>query len=225
MKKILMLSLCVILAMGSTACFKKVIQKFIGGSDQRASSQKEEKSDTAEKSDTKKTEEANPFEAMQEFAKGMKEASEKQQGGEIVVADEATLMKALPDVGGWSRGEPFYSRDAMGSVESSHVEATYEKGDTSVFVKISDSGTMSALLAGARMFMAMNVRHEDSNGYEKVFEFKGHKGYEKWQKADQDGELTYIFDDRYLVEINGSSGVPMETIKDFLGDIDFDVLK
>jgi len=159
-----------------------------------------------------------------DFFKGVKDASEKQEGGKITVADEKRLSVALPSVSGWNRDKPYYSKSTFGEMTVSEISAKYAKEDKQINLDIKDTGTMAALLAGVKMFLAMNFSQENSDGYERVFEYKGHKGIEKWERENDRAEITFIYSDRYLVEIRGSSGVKMDLLKEFLGNIDYSKL-
>ncbi len=230
MKKIFAILMIVFVALFFYSCGSKE------SSGEKESVKKEEKMESkhvekegheekGEKEEKKESEE-NPFVAMQKFAENVKKASEKQQGGKIVVLNEEDYLKILPEVSGWKLAEkPYYSKDKIGAIETSEIKATYMNGDKRVYVQIQDTGSMSSLIAPIKMALSMMIEHEDSNGYEKPFEFKGEKGMLKYDKNSKKGELTFLVKSRYIIDINSNENVDMKTLKKFLENMKLDGLK
>jgi len=192
---------------------------------EKESNEKAEHEEKGEKEEKSEKEE-NPFVAMKKFAEKVKKASKEQQGGKIVVLEEKELINALPEVSGWKLEEkPYYSKDSFGSLTTSSVRATYVNGAKSVTVSIKDTGSMSSLVTPIKMSLNMMMSHEDSNGYEKVFEYKGEKGVERYNKNDKSGDITFLVKSKYIIEISSSENVEMSTLKKFLEKINFSILK
>ena len=53
------------------------------------------------------------------------------------------------------------------------------------------------------MISASGYSRETSEGYEKATTVGGHPAVEKWNAEQQDGELTAVVADRFMVEIDG----------------------
>ncbi len=227
MKKILSIIVVMMVSLFFYSCGSKKespVQK-----DEVKQEQKTENKTVEEKQEQKtenKTLEENPLAAMQKFAENVKKASEKQQGGEIKIMSEEDFTKMLPKVSGWKLDKkPYYSKDSMGSLVTSELKATYVKGDKRVKVEFKDVGSMSSLITPLKMALSMAFGHEDSNGYERVFEYKGEKGMEKYNKTYKKGEITLLVKSRYIIEIKSNRGVEIDELKTFLKSIDLGKLK
>ncbi len=185
-----------------------------------------ESNDTKETTEENKTVEKNPIAAMHQFAEKVKKASEEQQGGKITILNEDDFTKLLPKVSGWQlEGKPYYSKESFGSMTTSRIKAVYTNGDKRVTVEIKDSGTMSSLIAPMKMALSMHFDHEDSNGYERVFDYKGEKGVEKYNKNEKEGNITFLVKSKYIIELRSNKNVDMKELKTFLENIDISKLK
>jgi len=212
MKKVfVILSVCsVLIFFGS--CGKKGPE----AENQSAQESKEEKSQKIEE---------KPMAAMQEITKQLKEQSEKQAGGEISVADEATLKLALRPVSGWEMQEPNYSKTSMGHLTVSDLDTEYTMNGKTIGVSIADMGTASSALNPVKAAIAMNISREDSEGYQRIFKYKGHKGIEEYHKLDKRSEITLLYKDRYVVTLNTESDLTVDDLKNFLPKLNLSKLK
>ena len=227
MKKILSIIVVIMVSLFFYSCGSKgenTSQKEEVKQEQKKEEKKtEEKKE--EKTESKKTED-NPIAAMQKFAENVKKASEQQQGGKIEIMNEDDFTKVLPEVSGWKlENKPYYSKESMGSLIMSRVKADYIKGDKKITVEIKDTGSMSSLITPMKMALSMNFSHEDSNGYERVFEYKGEKGVEKYNNNNKKGRITLLVKSKYIIEIKTNRGVEMDELKNFLNNIDLGKLK
>ena len=177
---------------------------------------KEESEDTGEK---------YPMAVVNELTKQMKEQSEKQAGGKITVADETTLKTVLRPVSGWDIQEPSYSKSSIGNLTVSDLETEYTMDGKTITIKISDAGTAQSVLTPVKMAISMNISHEDDEGFQKIFEYKGHNGIEEYNKLDDFSEVTLIYKDRYIVSLRSESGLTTKDLKDFLDKLDLSKLE
>ncbi len=163
---------------------------------------------------------------IQQFTEKMKKASEEQLGGKIVVLGEKKLNDVLPEVSGWKiDGKPYFEKSKFGAMETSTIDANYVNGEKNVHVKITDTGTAASMLSFLKMAISMHISNETSDGYERVIELKGFKGIEKYNKNDKTGEITLLVNDRFIVEVSGSEGVSIDTLKEFLSKTKLSDLK
>lgn len=167
----------------------------------------------------------DPMAAMKQFTEQMKEQSKKQAGGEITVADEATLTSVLRPISGWEMQEPSYSKSSMGSLTVSDLETEYMMNGKTIAVRIADAGTAQSALTPVKMAISMNLSREDSEGFQKVFEYKGHKGIEEYHKLDNLSEVTLIYKDRYIISLRSESGLTTKDLKEFLPKLDLSKLE
>jgi hypothetical protein len=83
--------------------------------------------------------------------------------------------------------------------------ATYKSDDgKELRVAIFDgAGEAGASLVGLRFYNIWNYQHEDDNGYTKTIDYNGAKAVEKYSKSNDEYELTYVANDRLLVNLEG----------------------
>ncbi|MBN2345012.1 MAG: hypothetical protein JXO51_01390 [Candidatus Aminicenantes bacterium] len=163
--------------------------------------------------------------AMQKGMEGIKAESEKIQGGKISIAAEGVMKSALPVVGGWQMQEPRYGRSAYGEMETASLEADYAAADgRSVRVHITDAGTASALLAGLKMILAMNIRIDNPEAFQQVTTIKDTPVVERLDKKDGDASIGIIFKDRYLVELKTHDAGGLELLRQFAAKLDLSKL-
>lgn len=154
---------------------------------------------------------------------GMAAALSGAAGGDGKVVEPIafqTLQTALPKVSGWQMEEPEGER-MTSPVPFSQTEAKYKKGDSSIDVKVVDTGFAQLLVAPWSMMMAMGYSKESSNGFEKATTIGGNPGFEKWQKQSKNGELNIFVGKRFLVTIEGDEINDTKVLHDFASQMDF----
>lgn len=148
-------------------------------------------------------------EASRQAAKGLEEMAKGLEslvgGGGAKAVDPVSfrdLISLLPELDGWERGKPAGER-MTSPVSFSQAEARYRKGDSSIEVKVIDSGFNQLLLTPYSMFLAAGYERETSEGHEKSTTVNGQPGWEKWQSEGGNGEVNALVGKRFLVTING----------------------
>jgi hypothetical protein len=129
------------------------------------------------------------------------------------------LQSALPEVSGWTRGEPQGER-MTSPIPFSQTEAQYEMGEAQVEVKIVDSAFNQMLVAPWAMFLTAGYEKESSDGYEKSVTIGGHPGFERWNSRGKDGELNLVVAKRFLVTIDGNNITDTKVLQEFASRID-----
>lgn len=166
----------------------------------------------------------DPMAAMKDITEQIKKQSEKQAGGKITVADEATLKSALRPISGWEMQEPYFSKSSMGGITVSDVETEYTMNSKTIEVKIDDAGTAQSVLTPIKMAINLGMTKEDEEGYQRIFEYKGHKGIEEYFKQSDESEITLIYKDRYVITLRSASGLTTDDLKEFLTKLDLSKL-
>ncbi len=94
---------------------------------------------------------------------------------------------------------------AMGfSISQAEARYAAPDGDGSFTIQVMDYGAVpSAGMMGLGWTMA-DVDRETGDGYEKTIALGGHRGYRQYDTAAQDGELSLLVADRFLVTVSGS---------------------
>jgi hypothetical protein len=105
----------------------------------------------------------------------------------------------------------------------SKAEGEYKSEDNKQNIKITilDMGSMKGL-AGMTAFAWSwaEIDKESDEGFERTFEYKGHKAYEKYNTNYQNGEVQVLVAKRFMIEIKGNN-TPMEKIHSALDEVNF----
>ncbi|HEY1751420.1 MAG TPA: Yip1 family protein [Caulobacteraceae bacterium] len=132
--------------------------------------------------------------------------------GKVDAVDPEKLKALLPDtVGGAPRTDVTASSAGAAGFGASDAEATYQKGDVRVTVKVTD---LAAAGSFAAMAGAMHVQtdRQTPTGYEKVSTVNGQLITEKYDNQARSGEYTVIVANRFSIDADGS-GIDMQALK------------
>lgn len=117
---------------------------------------------------------------------------------QTVVAPEK-LVPFLPQLAGWTRGEPETESLTVGMTMST-ARVSYQKGDDSFSLDIIDTGgnqmTMQAMTMATK---GAGHTESDAKGYRKTFAFAGQPGVEAWDAESSTADALLIVAGRYLV--------------------------
>lgn len=105
----------------------------------------------------------------------------------------------------------------------SQAEAEYEDDDQSLHVQIMDAGDFGLMKAGVAAWATVEIDKESDNGYERTFELDGHKAFEKWDARSGDAELVLLYNDRFIITLNGD-GLEGDDLRKALRRIDYEDL-
>ena len=114
------------------------------------------------------------------------------------------LKKILPEeINGVKRSN--YSATAMGG--TGFVNGKYKMSDDSTIeIVVSDcAGPMGAGIYSAQFMTFYNFEQEDDNGYTKTTTFDGHKAVERFEKNNNEYNITYFTGDRFLINLKGEN--------------------
>jgi len=162
---------------------------------------------------------ADSFATLAGMTNAMKRQAEATAGRPVVVASEEVLAAVLPGRKGWTKGKTEYRRSAFAGLAFSELKANYRQGDQSFRVRLLDTGTATALLAPVKMALGMNRQREDDQGYERIGTVLGVPAIEKYTKSSRQAGLTFVFHDRFLVDLSADGlddGEPLREIADRL---------
>jgi hypothetical protein len=153
---------------------------------------------------------------MGDAMKAMGQVLAQTENVKITAVDFRTLKEMLPEAMAELKRTSREGQKQMGMSEAT-AEYAAEDGSRSLSVKISDTGNMRGMLAGAAAFaMSMDMDKETDTGYERNSTFEGFKAHEKME--GDSGEMTVMVGDRFLVEVRGN-GITAETLKTAMGAI------
>jgi hypothetical protein len=166
--------------------------------------------------------------AAQQAAKGLEQMAKGLEGMAAGAAGDAKpvdpvsfrdLQALFPDLEGWEKGKPEGERMSQ-PVSFSQAQVRYTKGDSSIEVKIVDSGFNQLLLTPYAMFLSAGYEKETSDGYEKSTKVNGQPGWEKWRTESKDGELNALVGKRFLLTIEGNQVEDAKVLHAVAGKID-----
>jgi hypothetical protein len=135
---------------------------------------------------------------MEQAAKRMEAAVKGESGAAI---SPATLEAMLPErIGGYSRTEI----ESGGMSAGAQASATYEAGDRSFRVKVTDMAAVGALTG---LGAALNVQSnkQTATGYERTQTINGRMVNEEWDNSSKDGKFGTTVANRFMVEAEGSA--------------------
>ena len=137
--------------------------------------------------------------------------------------DFRVLKELLPDeINGMPRTSSDGEKNSAMGFTMSRAEARYETQGTnsSIKIQISDVGAMTGAAAMATYAWAsVEVDRENQTGYEKTTTIKGYRGYEKFDRQTNYGELSLMVGGRFMVELEGNE-VGMDALKAALDKLD-----
>jgi hypothetical protein len=150
--------------------------------------------------------------AAEQAAAAAKQAQSGAPSGSVVAIDPEKLKTLLPDtVAGAPRTEISAASAGTAGLGGSNAEATYEKNDAHVTLRITD---LAAVGGFAAMAGAINVQEDKqtTTGYEKAGNINGRWTIERYDNQSKSGEFSTIIANRFTVSAEGS-GVSMDDLK------------
>lgn len=166
-------------------------------------------------------------EGVASAAQAMGAALGATQAAEAV--DFRELKALLPeDLSGMKRAKAEGERSSAMGFTISKAEAQYESesdADARITITISDVGAMAGVAAMATYaWAAGSVDRETETSYERSVTINGHKGYEKYDRQANSGEVQVLVAGRFVVEVDGNN-MPMDAIKAALEKVDLGKLE
>jgi len=166
---------------------------------------------------------------LDDFVDNMKEMQENfEEGKEVETVNFRELKALLPEeLDGLNRTSASGEKTNAFGINVSKAEGEYKTEDnaSSIRITITDMGSMSgwAGLAAFGWTMA-EIDKETEDGYERTIEYKGFKGFEKYNTKRNNGKKEIMVAKRFMVSVEGYE-VPMEAIDDAMDEIDLDDLE
>jgi len=150
-------------------------------------------------------------------------AQAAQQAGQaqVKIVDSDELKALLPEVAGYERLHAKGEQMSMGLASFSHVEAHYEKGDSTITLEIQDTGVSQVLLAPLSVFTAPGFAEKSDYGYSKSTTIAGSPGFEKWEKEGKHAEITAIVANRFVVSGKGNEVESPDVVRKIVEAVNF----
>jgi len=154
----------------------------------------------------------NAAQAGQDIAKSLQQVGQTQTATPI---DFERLGALLPEPAGWTRTAPTGKQISLG-MSISYAESTYEKGDSTIRLKITDSAfSQLALMPLSTMLMA-GYNERSSEGYKKAVSIEGSPGFESWEIEPKEAQVTAVVGNRFIVEGHGRNVESVDVVRSFV---------
>ena len=168
---------------------------------------------------------ADAAKGLEQVAKGL-EAMAGAAAGNTKPVDPVSfrdLQTFFPDLDGWQKEKPTGER-MTAPFAFSQAEVRYVKDDSSLAMKIIDSGFNQLLLTPYAMFLQAGYEKETSSGYEKATTVAGQPGWEEWRAEGKDGTVNAFVGKRFLLTIEGNNIENVKILHEAAGRIDMNKL-
>src|SRR5262249_13133729 len=131
---------------------------------------------------------------------------------------KALLPESLP---GYKRTSANGEKAGAMGASISQANADYSgDGGAHIGVKVTDSGSMSGVLAlGLAGWASAEIDRETETGYEKSTVIGGNKAFEKYDNRSKHGEVNVLVGNRFIVEVKGRD-VKVEDLKAAVAKLD-----
>jgi hypothetical protein len=158
---------------------------------------------------------------MDELMKAMGAIMGAGTNAAVAVVDFRELKALLPaELPGMKRTAASGEKNSAMGMTVAVAEGSYEGGDSSVNIKITDMGGTGTLMGMAAAGWAMSeIDKETDTGYERTTTIDGNKAHEEYDTDDKSGETQVLVGGRFLVEVDGNSVTP-EQLKSAVSKID-----
>jgi hypothetical protein len=160
-------------------------------------------------------------EAVENIKKSIEASSTTGANGEPLPAiDIDKLKRLMPEAipSGWIRSNLATNAGGVMGFTGSTVEATYEKGQGRIVLRLVDMGPLGAAAAIAST-MSLSQTSEDNNGYSRIGTVNGRFTVEQLDRAAGSANYLTIIENRVVVQGEGT-GVTMEELQTALKLID-----
>jgi len=135
---------------------------------------------------------------IEQAARDMESAAASGDGKSV---EPAALQALLPaSIGSYRRT----AVESMRAGPGSQAEGTYEAGDKSFTLKITDAAVMGAM-AGVGAAFGVESNREDADSYERTSTRDGNLVVEKWDRAAQNGSFMTMIAKRFMIEADGDA--------------------
>jgi hypothetical protein len=168
---------------------------------------------------------AQAAKGLEQMAKGL-EAMAGGAGGDVKPVDPVSfrdLQTFFPDLDGWEKQKPTGER-MTAPFPFSQAEVRYTKADSSIELKIVDSGFNQLLVTPYAMMLQAGYERETERGYEKSTTVAGQPGWEKWTTERKDGSVNAFVGKRFILTIEGNNVDGIKTLHEVAGKLDLSKL-
>ena len=137
--------------------------------------------------------------------------------------DYEALKVALPELDGWRRAET-KGEQLTTPIAYSRAQARYQRDSSHIDLEISDTGMSPQLLAPVSMFLTAGFSERSDDGYKRAVKVSGQPGLEAWNGRSQEGEVTAVIRDRFIVHAVGHEMSNIDPVRTLVAAVDLSKL-
>ncbi len=152
---------------------------------------------------------------LQQMAQGLQQMA---QSSTPAVPFE-TLIPFLPEIPGWTRGEP-KGESVTTPMTHSRAEARYTMGESRLTLVIADTALSGLLTAPLAMFLESGYEERDDHGFKRATKVGGHPGMEDWNTPSKRGEVTVLVAQRFLVKATAHDVASIDVVRKAVETVD-----
>lgn len=143
--------------------------------------------------------------------------NQKNTNGEVVKFK--VLKNALPEtMAGLKRISHTGQKSTFTNMQISNAQAIYSEGEKRINATIVDIGGAGTAMTGWASWSTLDIKKETADGFERTTNLFGHKAFEKFNKISEDAEVAILYNDRFVVTLNGHK-VSIDELRDVIRDI------
>ena len=166
-----------------------------------------------------------------DMEKDMKEFKKMMTGNsKVEVVNFRELKALLPEsIGDLKRTSASGEKTNSFGIKVSLAKGKYilqsEGENKNITIKITDMGSIKGAMGMAAFAWSMaEIDKETDTGFERTFEYKGHKAHEEYDTKYNNGKVQVLVAKRFIVEIDGSN-VSWEMLREALNSVPIDELE
>lgn len=164
----------------------------------------------------------NLADAFQQASESLRENTD---GEQVEVMNFRDLKELLPtSLLGMDRTRHQGEKSGAMGFTISQAEAVYEEDDKRLKVQVVDAAQMGMAKLGMVAWTSVEIDKEGDFGYERTIMIDGQKAFEKWNANTSKGELIILYQDRYILTLDGRN-VDGDDLRKALKKIDLDDLE
>jgi hypothetical protein len=150
-----------------------------------------------------------------------KAKEERKKRGDTLAMNYKDLQKYLPkspkgyELKGSMKGETLN----MTGLSFSKATAEYKKGDDEIEVALFDYNQAFQVFQGLAMIWSMGISEENDERKAGTINYKGHKGWEEFNKKTKDAKILLGINDRFYLEVKAENQKDTDFLKSIIDEM------
>lgn len=157
---------------------------------------------------------------QQNMDKAQQRIEERKKKGDTLAVNFQKLIDMLPkDISGFESGEPKGESINAYGLSYSNAECEYIKGESRIRIQLIDYNQAGALFGSYASIWNAGFERQSSEGFEKSYnpEIEDVYGWEKFNKASKNAELTLGVGYRFILVLNAEGVEGTDILKSIAG--------